>query len=140
MVVAPASGAERVPGGVSSWVEHQQASGRTSGAGRSLLQYPLTAGSGLSRWSWWWWNGGGRTGGGAVHGALLGPETTGPDPGAPVPALLVPLRGRWWRGGGFVVGGDVSLVPGAPPAAVMASWSLLPPVSVGCVGCCLRTV
>ena len=44
MVVAPASGAERVPGGVSSWVEHQQASGRTLGAGRSLLQYPLTAG------------------------------------------------------------------------------------------------
>ena len=29
-------------------------------------------------------------------------------------------EGRWWDGGGFVVGGEVSLVPGAPPVAVTA--------------------
>jgi hypothetical protein len=58
-VVAPASGAECVPGGVSSWVEHQRASGRAFGAGRRLLQYLLRGAAGCEPGGpGWWWNGG----------------------------------------------------------------------------------
>ncbi len=51
---------------------------------------------------WWWWNGGSRVVG-VVHGALLGPEATGPVPLSRVAS--VPGRWGWWW---------LFLVPGAP--------------------------
>jgi hypothetical protein len=129
VVVAPASVPVRGAGGVSSRVEYQRASGRTArlvsrssekggqwcAAPAGSLQYlpfllVLPGGVVVERWT-----GSGVVG--VVHGALLGPETTGPYSSAGVAGVI-----RWPVGGGCV-----GSCPGASPVVVGGS---LPDVEV----------
>ena len=100
MVVAPAWVPVRGAGGVSSRVECQRASGRTSCAGPGSSSVP--ASSGFPSGGRWGGGTGGPGGGGVVRGALLGPEATGP---------VLPLAG----GSGCGVSGF--------PASCRWSWS-----------------